>query len=374
MAKGSFQIQEEEPNSEQEPMSLPEPPSTFPPLNVDIESPFSDQAYRRRMSASVGFSVLLNFLFLWLLLTTNISNFRLSPEKPKPKPKTEAPRLVLIQKPQPPAPKEERSKTFLEVDPNQASTKTPENAKFYSEKSTLAGQKEETEIKSTDIPKLDGKNIKTMALETVTSQKIPNPPAVETPKPEPEKTAKPQAAEKTKPAPAPPSPMEVALLKPQKPMEETESDKKEIDTSKKQGAPSNKSLPPVPPTPQSQKVVPNAQSKLSGGVKGGKAIGFNSAESPFAPYDKKIIAKIGAYWQYQLEKYYGEKIGEVEISFKLLADGRISDLRVTKNTANLVLAGWCIQAIERSAPFEPFPPSMMAMVGSSREASITFAY
>ncbi len=117
-------------------------------------------------------------------------------------------------------------------------------------------------------------------------------------------------------------------------------------------------------------------SKLAGGVRRtGKVMAFNSAESPVAGYDKKVIGKIAAYWQRLIEgKFYGEKVGEVEISFKLLADGRVTELHVIHNTANEVLAGWCIQAIENSGPFDPFPESIRTEVGEYREGSMTFAY
>ena len=117
-------------------------------------------------------------------------------------------------------------------------------------------------------------------------------------------------------------------------------------------------------------------SKLDGGVdRVGKALAFNSAESPFASYDKKVVGKIGAYWHYLVaNKFYGETVGEVEITFRLMADGRVIDVRVARNTANVVLAGWCLQAIEESSPFAPFPESMKAMVGDHREGTITFNY
>ena len=59
---------------------------------------------------------------------------------------------------------------------------------------------------------------------------------------------------------------------------------------------------------------------------------------------------------------------------KLLADGRAGEVKVEQNTANAVLAGYCVQAIEKSAPFPRFPDALRALVGDSRDATITFNY
>lgn len=345
-----------------------------------------DSAYYRRIVFSALVSALLNLLFLWLLLVSDFSRLAwLKPAQSKPIVHRDPPRIVLQRQP-PPPPKHTpaANPTFLETDESQKSQEKPKDAAFYSEHNTVATQKEATPVISEDIPKMDGQNTKTMATESVLPKKSAPPPTPphETPPQEPKPAKPPEPEVAAKPNPTQGKPIEVpkkgdyALLNTSPPEPKTAPQPKPQESVK----PEPKTPPPTPNNTQpgagSQREVVAAMSKLSGGVRPtGKAYQFNSAESPFASYDKRIIGKIGTYWQYQVvEKFWGEKTGEVEISFKLMSDGRISALRVTRNTANAVLASWCLQAITQSSPFDPFPASMQALVGDYREGTITFAY
>ncbi len=407
----------------------PKHPSLPPPSN-DFTA--SNTAYRGRLISSIIASFILNLAFLWLLFATDIAKLAWFKEMAKPKPVKEMPRLVLIERP-PPSEKHQ-PKTFLETDASQAEKEPPKDPKFYSEHNTTPTQTTESPIKSDEIPKLDGHNTKTIATETVrlsrpsapsppipaeapkpAQPEQPRPPQPETPKvaqTEPPKQQQPEPPKPTPPPekstiPPPPQPTpktptelpkvgEYVLLKPvpreikSAPMEEpTPPPPKPTPqtaprppptppTPQQQNTNPHPAVPPSPasPPPSSNREIVTSMSKLDGGVgKVGEAAAFGSAESPFATYDKKVIGKIGAYWQANVSnKYYGETVGEVEVTFKLLSDGKVSDLRVTRNNANRVLAGWCIQAIEDSAPFAPFPASMKAMVGDFREGTLTFSY
>ncbi len=346
--------------------------SPNPPLF--FSNPFEpDSRYWRRVFAAFVISVLLNLLLFWMAtMAQQLHGFSF---KAHPLPKKEITELVLL--PQPPPQKAvRRSPVFLETDPSQAVKDRPQDAPFYSEHNTRATQTASSPVISDELPKMDGKNTKTMATETVLPSKSsppPSPATPDTPKtPTETATSQPQTQPRD-PVDTPPA-GDLALLKKPKdrPFPRTESPTE--NTHPNPQPPSH--APPTPPAPDSSRQVLASQTKIAGGVPlVGKAYAFNSAESPFAGYDKKIIGKIGTYWQYQvMNKFYGEKIGEVEISFKLMADGRVTEVQVSRNTAGPVLAGWCLQAIQKSAPFDPFPESMKAIAGEFREGAITFAY
>lgn len=372
-------------------------PSLFP--EEEASSIVLDAKYRKRLAVSFAASFLLNFFLLWLFVATSFTDLLKVGEKPKPKSKKEASRLVLIQRTQEPLPSKKHVQTFLETDPDQAAKERPKDADFYSEHNTLATQIEKSPVKSNTIPKADGKNTKTMATQNVPLPGSPPHPAISESQDssQPQQSESPPEKQQASPSTpnAPPKPPvetlkagDLALLKTPSSSEKSQWDRPQDPNPQKQSpqalpqappASSNHSAPPALKTPLGQptpREVLAQMSKLEGGVpRTGKALAFNSAESPFAAYDKKIIGKIGAYWQYQVtDRYYGESVGEVEISFRLMSDGTITELKVTRNSANNVLAGWCLQAIEQSAPFAPFPESMKALVGHSRTGSITFAY
>ncbi len=340
-----------------------------------LSNPFEpDSVYWHRVVIAIALSLFLNFFLLWISLVFHITDWTWLKPAPKPHASKEMTQLVLMQRP-PPIPRHE-SPTFLETDPSQAEREKPKDAPFYSEHNTRATQTSATPEKSNEMPNMNGNNTKTMATETVLPTRPappPSPPMPEGPATPPEKPAAPPSSPQKSP-PDNPTPGDLALLKKpeERPFTQTESPTENSKTNP-QTAPR---APPAPKTlPQSREVLAQ-QSKIAGGVnRVGKAYAFDSAESPFASYDKKIIGKIGAYWQPLVQnKFYGETIGEVEVSFKLMADGRITELQVTHNSANSVLAGWCLQAIQQSAPFDPFPDTMKAIAGDFREGSITFAY
>ncbi|MBI4025019.1 MAG: hypothetical protein HY360_08565 [Verrucomicrobia bacterium] len=369
----------------------------------------SDPDYSRRLTRAFFLSFLLNLLFLWMLLTVQVPRFASLKDTAKLHPPAKIPRLVLIERvpaqPKPP-PKPPRERTFLETDPSQAVAETPPDAEHYSEHNTAATQTAPSPEKAIDIPKADGTNLRTKATETVRLTPPPSPPA-QSPKAEPsvkpEPTAKPEPPAKPadpvkppenqtppptpKPAPKTPTDLpkagEYALLKTEPPLQKpslreepaAEPVKPTPQTSPR-APPSTPAL-PVPAMPPSSREVLAAKSKLQGGVPRIGALAFNSAQSPYASYDKKIVAKISAYWHLLLQNQYdGEKASSVEVTFRLLANGHITDLEITRKStnANAIMAHWCTESIEKSAPFDPFPEAMRALAGEFREGSITFNY
>ena len=360
---------------------LPEWPTT--PSSDPFDSP---EAYRRRLLISIYLSCVLNFFLLWLVLSIKLPQPGAFDQKSKSPTRMEVPRLVLVKQPPP----KQKTQTFLETDPSQAVKQRPEDADFYSEHNTLATQTKATPLKSADVPKADGNNDRTPATESVlpasakaTADKPnakpppPSPPAEQPVKPTENIKPTPVSQPQTKPLVTPSRTGDLAILRETPAVKPSPAVEPRPETP--QTAPP--AVSPAPAVTPSQREVITQKSKLDGGVqRTGKALAFNSAESPFAKHDKKIIAKISGYWNELIKHklnsggYGGEVVGEVQIDFKLLENGRISDLRITHNTANTILASWCVKTITDSAPFDPFPEFMRALVGDHRDGMITFTY
>ncbi len=371
------------PFPEAPPKALPPIPSLPRVLTVPPIARRAEAEYLRRFFVSIGLSILINLLLLAVASSAGLSQLLRLSERPKPKGKPEAPKLVLVPKPQPPLLPEPdflKPKTFLETDPSQAAREKPKNAEFYSEHTTVATQVTPSAVKPGDVPKAEGSNPKSLATESVRPgpKHPPSPPPAPSPPP---KTASADPAPPSPPAPPLPPAKErdLALLRrepPPKPQPKVEAapSPKPHETHAATVHPPSASA--VPPSSEADREVLALKSKLDGGVeRTGRALAFNSEESPFASYDKRVIAKIGVNWNLLLEsRFYGETVGQVVVGFKLLGDGRVSEVRVTHNTANAVLANYCVQAIEKSAPFKAFPEALRALVGDSRDATITFNY
>jgi hypothetical protein len=61
---------------------------------------------------------------------------------------------------------------------------------------------------------------------------------------------------------------------------------------------------------------------------------FGVAGSPFATYDKKIIATVQKRWYALIERFgMYERAGKVTVHFQILNNGNLENLKVSKNTA-----------------------------------------
>jgi len=133
--------------------------------------------------------------------------------------------------------------------------------------------------------------------------------------------------------------------------------------------------PPEPATPGA--VLPDAltrQERLSVDRFGIAA--FDVSESAWGPYVKEVRERIGREWLGIVRRRFaGERMGRVTIRFDILADGRVTGVETEENTAGAMPAGWCVEAIERAAPFAPFPDSLRSQYHRDRKTiHFTFHY
>lgn len=270
---------------------------------------------------------------------------------------------------------------FIETDPSQVTGAKPKDTQLYSDKPTVAANPENPTAEAGDTPYIAGKDTRFMSTEDVTLEKgAPAPPS-------------PPVAV-ARPAPvAPPAPAKTAKPKAEPVKEVADTGAKKVEEKKlamlAQDLPLTQPLtPPAPPAAVPAPPAPSAASSsareigavksqltASGASRKGVAA-FNVAESPFGEYDKKIVKAVQSRW-YALIQRYGiyERAGTVVLHFELHDDGAVKNLSRAENSAGEILALFCEKAVVDSAPFEPLPDSLRALVGKEpREVNFTFFY
>lgn len=350
----------------------------FKPVPLPLRQ---EDDYARRMAfstiASIAANIVLIILFAWFGSTK-----WLHPRSHSDKKKTPIQMVLIKKKPdlkRLASQAKENPKTFLETDASQASATRPIDAKHYSEHNSIATQAIPSGSKTGEIPTADGKNVKSMRTETVTEiRKGPPPPPTQPPneqqKPDPVLSQNQPRIQK--PQPVAVKTTDLALLKippkPDRPLTEeevvNEAQRKIIESA----------APRAPPEPPgSIREIRAVKSKLEGGgiPQFGKALQFNSTQSEFASYDKKVIAKLDEYFKSRVQDRFFPKDNErveVEVAFRILASGELTNIRITRNKSNPVLGGWCVQVVKQCSPVDPFPEQWRGM--SYREASTVFQY
>lgn len=97
-------------------------------------------------------------------------------------------------------------------------------------------------------------------------------------------------------------------------------------------------------------------------------------------YEKAMFNAVVGRWFWNVGRVsypegYIYQTGQMVVSFVLNADGKISDLMVSKNTVGSVLAQPCLSAINDSAPFPAWPDEVKKTIGKDyREITFTFNY
>jgi len=96
----------------------------------------------------------------------------------------------------------------------------------------------------------------------------------------------------------------------------------------------------------------------------------------FQDYDRVFIERIREKWLVLLgnERLDNQLPGKVIVRFKLNSDGTASDIKITENNVGDVVGSTCVDAIQKSAPFLKWPPTMIKKLGTSRECRFTFYY
>ncbi len=313
-----------------------------------------------------------------------------SPEKP-----AEEQTITFMPAPESRTP-QEAPKQFMETDSSQVTGEQPKNARYYSDKATVAANAENPTGKNGATPYLAGKETRIMSTENVMpgtgaggSRPMASP-ARPSPPPAPPSAAQKAAAKAQQQPPAPKA--EQPKQVPAKGLALVEEKKlvmaqPEIE-SVPHAAPANVPREPVPPAqpalaaaagiPGSDREIVAAKSHLvAAGVSRSGVTAFNVEGSPFGAYDKQIIAAVQSRWYALIEKNQlgADGAGRVVVQFQLLQDGSVQGVKTTESTVGVVLSSFCELAILESAPFEPWPEKLQVLLGKEpRDVIFTFDY
>jgi hypothetical protein len=107
--------------------------------------------------------------------------------------------------------------------------------------------------------------------------------------------------------------------------------------------------------------------------------GFLEARPQSGDYDKKIISAIRERWWNACDKSASiatlNRQSKVRLTYRLHADGSVSDLVVESSEVEEPLVDLCRQAILSAAPFDPWPDELRREVGREfRRIALTFFY
>lgn len=297
--------------------------------------------------------------------------------------------------------KEKEAQRFMETDAAQVTGEKPKDAKYYSDKSTVAANPNNPTARAGDTPYLNGQE--TRVLNTTD---VPSPSgAAAAPVVQPGSPGAPGRAAQSTPTTRVPAAQTAPPPRPQAPPKDVAAlGVKIVDEEKVAMAPKSTGQPQTatsadstasatravdatggdggapaivsePGVPGREIVARKAHLTVVGVTRSGVAA-FGVEENPFGAYDKKIIKAVQSRW-YALIDRFGmyERAGAVTVHFQLLDDGQVQRLKVSDNTAGQILSLFCEKAIIESGPFDPLPDNLRALVGKEpRDASFTFYY
>ena len=266
--------------------------------------------------------------------------------------------FVEVPERQPAQPKREPPRQFMETDNSQVTGEQPKDAKYYSDRATVAANPVNPTGKTGDTPYLEGKETRVMSTENVVPNLGPPSAPVAPPAPPSSPASPPAVVANSQPAPvakpSPPSPPPVAVAEQPKQV----ADKGLNAAGEKQfamlspeaavapQAPQTEPSPPAQPQEYrapspgsagtgSQREIAAVKSHLTAaGVSRIGVAAFNVADSPFGAYDKQIIKAVQSRWYALIEKnQLYERAGEVTLHFQLLDDGTVQGMETKENTA-----------------------------------------
>jgi hypothetical protein len=236
---------------------------------------------------------------------------------------------------------------FVDVNPEQATSDAPKNAKYYSNQNSHAANPEAD--RDTKVPQLNGTQTEVAKTEDATRPDF----------------------SKLQPAMQPSQ-------------EQSEESRQQNAGDLTFGKPSD-AQPTEQPRPRTlkqalaqQNRLPGVKMKQEGGVHREALVpSLDVKATPFGAYDAAFIQAVTQRWYDLLDsrQFARDRSGKVVLRFRLNYDGRISDMEVVQNTVGDVLGYVCQKAVMDPAPYAQWPTDMREMVGLDyREITFTFYY
>ena len=331
---------------------------------AEMQKTASSRPDARPLWWALVISLAVHVLLLWLLLVIGVAKTIFASSQKLLAEMKRAEATARLQAAQPPP-----TLTFVQVDPSQAVTEPPKDAKYYSAQSTKASNPDAT--KDTSAPKIDG--TQTHVIQTADVPRTKQFPLQPAPPKEESPPDKPAPAEKTEPKPEtppekPPPPGDLAMVRPPTPPATTPE-----------------KPPDAPPEHQRPHTIVEAQQMAGLKIKqdGGVArhnpgvVTLDTKGSPLGEYDARLVAIIQQHWYDLIERHGNapDHIGRVVVQFHLNDNGSISDAKVLESDVGDLLSYLCQAAIQDPSPFDPWPTDMKRMIDARyREVTFTFYY
>jgi len=247
--------------------------------------------------------------------------------------------------------------TFVDVDPTQAVAEPPKNAKYISSANTIASS---TKQADTALPELTGRQQKVLKTTDNSRPKPEAKPLQPTPEPKVE-------AEKPSPAPKAYTPGDLAIAKPSTKANDSKSDQPEAQPHRR------------PRTVDEAKALNGITGDKMKHDGGAPHVGMTSSldvrRTLTGDYDRLFVNAVQARWDFLLQNQQPTPVGEVRVEFKLHYDGRITDLKVIRNTVDSFFSLLCQKAILDNSPYPRWTTEMRReLAGDERDVTFTFFY
>jgi hypothetical protein len=243
---------------------------------------------------------------------------------------------------------------FMTVD--QPSTEAPKNAKYYSDKNSVAANPDAS--RDSDIPQINGRQTDVPKTEDAPRQQIskaqPSPPPAQ-----PSENSQQQPSQTIQPGDL----TLVAKLENLLPQKTNPKQQERPRTLKEALAQQNHS--------------PGVAMKQDGGVRDHADVPKRDVKlTGFGEYDAKLVAAITQRWYDLLDsqRFALDRTGKVVLHFRLHYDGTVTDMNVTQNSVGELLGYVCQEAVNDPAPFEKWPNEMRFKLGDSQDIQFTFYY
>ncbi len=247
--------------------------------------------------------------------------------------------------------------TFVDVDPTLAVVEPPKNAKFTSSANTVASSTKKAE---SELPELTGKQQKVLK---TTENSRPKPEAKPL-QPTPE-----QKVEEKKPSPAPKSytPGDLAIAKPSNKANDSKSEQPEVQPHRRPAS--------VEEAKALQGITGDKMKHNGGGSHVGLSSSLDVRRTLTGDYDRLFVNAVQARWDFLLQNQQPTPQGEVRLEFKLHFDGRVTDVKIIRNTVDSFFSLLCQKAILDNSPYPRWTTEMRReLAGDTRDVTFTFFY
>ncbi|MEO5753986.1 MAG: hypothetical protein ABIR38_04705 [Chthoniobacterales bacterium] len=281
----------------------------------------------------------------------------------------EVPQLTIMELSEPtPPPIVPKNAPMVTVDPARKSPVKPKEQTFEANEDSVAAA-EQAATTDNQLPGQDGKDRPFMNLEEHANSFAS---AGSTPQPKPSPTAPPEKQptprETATPAAPTPAPDQLALLTQTptpvpSPLEIEET--ADIPTPTETPTPTPE---PVETPPAKASSYQDLQQKtiIRGGITNRGRSAVNAVGTPQGRYKKLLEDAIGSRWyHYTASKIDLISIGTTSVTFEILADGSVRNLRMTENTANEASASIALRSIQETK-FPPIPEDLLATLPEGR--------